>query len=260
VRVISFVTQKGGSGKSTTAASIAVAAIESGRRVFVLELDRQGTLSDWIDSRQVETGPDFERVDAAVLDKAISTLADSGYDLVVIDTPGIDSPAANAAMRVADLCLIPCRPTATDLRGCLPTVQSMMRLGKPFAFVLAQCPPRSPRVDETRAGLAALGLIAEPPIVSRTDHQDAMAAGQGVTEFNAAAATEIRALWSWIERKFGVGGEAKCQSSVGPFYRASSCRLHLTNPPPSRLLLAGVARRSNKPFISRPLCTTSCAN
>jgi hypothetical protein len=57
-------------------------------------------------------------------------------DLVVIDTPGIDSPAANAAMRVADLCLIPCRPTATDLRGCLPTVQSMMRLGKPFAFVL----------------------------------------------------------------------------------------------------------------------------
>lgn len=215
VHVISFVTQKGGSGKSTTAASIAVAASEQGRRVFVLELDRQGTLSDWIESREAETGPDFERVDAAALDKAIRTLAGAGYDLVVIDTPGIDSPAANAAMRSADLCLVPCRPTATDLRGCLPTVQSLMRLGKPFAFVLTQCPPRSPRVDETRAGLAALGLIAEPPIVSRTDHQDAMAAGKGVTEFNAegAAASEIRQLWSWVDKKLTPKGKRNAEAA-----------------------------------------------
>jgi chromosome partitioning protein len=215
VHVISFVTQKGGSGKSTTAASIAVAASEQGRRVFVLELDRQGTLSDWTESREAETGPDFERVDAAALDKAIPTLAGAGYDLVVIDTPGIDSPAANAAMRSADLCLVPCRPTATDLRGCLPTVQSLMRLGKPFAFVLTQCPPRSPRVDETRAGLAALGLIAEPPIVSRADHQDAMAAGQGVTEFNAegAAANEIRQLWSWVDKKLTPKGKRNAEAA-----------------------------------------------
>jgi len=203
VHVISFVTQKGGSGKSTTAASIAVAALEDGRRVFLLELDRQGTLTDWSESRQSEAGPEFEQIDAAALDKAITTLREAGYELVVIDTPGVDSPAANAAMRVSDLCLIPCRPTATDLRGCLPTVQTLMRLGKPFAFVLTQCPPRSPRVDETRAGLAALGLIAEPPLVSRADHQDAMAAGQGVTEFasDGTAAREVRQLWQWIENK-----------------------------------------------------------
>jgi chromosome partitioning protein len=99
--------------------------------------------------------------------------------------------------------LIPCRPTATDLRGCLPTVQSLIRLDKPFAFVLTQCPARSSRVDETRAGLSALGLIAEPPIVSRTDHQDAIAAGQGVTEFNGdgQAAAEARRLWEWIDAK-----------------------------------------------------------
>jgi cellulose biosynthesis protein BcsQ len=101
MHVISFVTQKGGSGKSTTAASVAVAALEQGRRVFLLELDRQGTLSDWNESRKAETGPEFERIDATALDKAISTLKDADYELVVIDTPGIDSPAANAAMRVA---------------------------------------------------------------------------------------------------------------------------------------------------------------
>jgi chromosome partitioning protein len=106
-------------------------------------------------------------------------------------------------MRVADLCLIPCRPTAIDLRGCLATVQTLHHLDRQFAFVLSQCPPRSPRVAETYAGLAALGLVAEPPIVSRVDHQDAMAAGLGVTQFNpdGAAATEIRQLWTWIHAK-----------------------------------------------------------
>jgi chromosome partitioning protein len=203
MRVVSFVTQKGGSGKSTTAASIAVAAFQQGRRVFILELDRQGTLSDWADARRAGEGPEFERIDAMALDKALATLKKAGYDIAIVDTPGVDSPATVAAMRAADLCLVPCRPTATDLRGCLPTVQSLIRLEKPFAFVLSQCPPRSSRVEETRAGLAALGLIAEPPIVSRADHQDAMAAGQGVTEFNGtgAAAAEIRRLWEWIDEK-----------------------------------------------------------
>ena len=138
MHIVSFVTQKGGSGKSTTAASVAVAAFQQGRRVFMLELDRQGTLSDWTGSRESDEGPDFERIDATALDKALSTLKAEGYDLTIIDTAGIDSPATNAAMRAADLCLIPCRPTATDLRGCLPTVQSLIRLEKDFAFVLNQ--------------------------------------------------------------------------------------------------------------------------
>jgi chromosome partitioning protein len=127
----------------------------------------------------------------------------AGYGLVVIDTAGSVSPETNVAMRVADLCLIPCRPTAIDLRGCLATVRTLLSLDRQFAFVLSQCPPRSPRVAETYAGLSALGLVAEPPIVSRADHQDAMAAGLGVTEFNpdGPAAAEIRRLWTWIDAK-----------------------------------------------------------
>jgi chromosome partitioning protein len=105
------------------------------------------------------------------------------------------------------------RPTCG---GCLPTVQSLIRLEKPFAFVLSQCPPRSARVEETRAGLAALGLIAEPPIVSRADHQDAMAAGLGVTEFNdaGAAAAEMRRLWQWIDAKLEGKRMARHDTSV----------------------------------------------
>ena len=62
MQVISFVTQKGGSGKSTTAASVAVAAFQAGRKVFMLEMDKQGTLSDWYENRKAENGPDFEKL------------------------------------------------------------------------------------------------------------------------------------------------------------------------------------------------------
>ena len=121
MQVISFVTQKGGSGKSTTAASVAVAAFQEGRRVFMLELDRQGTLSDWIESRKAAEGLEFERIDSRRLDKALATLKEAGYELVMIDTPGVDNPHINAVMRVSDLCLIPCRrrrPTSRD--ACRP--------------------------------------------------------------------------------------------------------------------------------------------
>ena len=89
--VVAFVTQKGGSGKSTTAASVAVAAFEQGKKVFLLELDRQGTLTDWYEARKAEEGPDFDKTDASDLEKAIPALSAAKYDLVTIDTPGDQS-------------------------------------------------------------------------------------------------------------------------------------------------------------------------
>ena len=53
------------------------------------------------------------------------------------------------------------------------------------------------------AGLASLGLLAEPMIHARADFQDAFAAGQGVTEYapKGQAAEEIRSLWAWVDRQ-----------------------------------------------------------
>jgi hypothetical protein len=64
-------------------------------------------------------------------------------------------------------------------------------------------PPKSYRVRDTREGLAILGMIADTTIVSRTDHQDAIGVGQGVTEFNkdGQAADEVRRLWAWLENR-----------------------------------------------------------
>jgi chromosome partitioning protein len=202
MKVISFVTQKGGSGKSTLCISLAVAAQEAGRAVCILEMDRQATITEWMQSRTSDT-PEVAQVSADKLDSVMAKLKGSDYEYVFIDTPGVDNPGTTAAIRVADLCLVPCRPTPADLRAFKPTLAAIHRLAKDFAFVLNQTPPRSYRVRDTAEGLAVLGVISDVNIVMRNDHQDAIGMGQGVTEFNpeGPAADEVRRLWAWIENK-----------------------------------------------------------
>ena len=113
MKAITFVTQKGGSGKSTLCINLAVAAQEAGRSVCILEMDRQATVSDWAEHRTSES-PEVAQIDATQLDEVMRNLRGSAYDYVFIDTPGVDSPGTLAAIRAADLCIIPCRPSASS--------------------------------------------------------------------------------------------------------------------------------------------------
>lgn len=206
MKAITFVTQKGGSGKSTLCISLAIAAQETGHSVCILEMDRQATISDWAEHRTRES-PEVAQIEAAQLEGIIEQLRQTAYDYVLIDTPGVDSPGTLSAIRAADLCVIPCRPTPADLRAFKPTLAAVYRLEKKFAFVLNQTPPRSYRVRDAADGLAVLGILPDVNIVMRNDHQDAIGVGQGVTEFNPTgpAAKEIRSLWAWLEKRMQAG-------------------------------------------------------
>src|SRR5215207_4674539 len=156
MKVLALVTQKGGPGKSSLAVSLAVAAQERGQKVYVIDLDPQGTARNWFERRQAE-GPEVATLEASRLPAAIAALGKQGFDLVVIDTPGVDQPATSAAMQVADLCLIPARPSVADIEAARPTMRSLGKLGKQFAFVLNQCP--SGRTIRTSDALRALQLM-----------------------------------------------------------------------------------------------------
>jgi chromosome partitioning protein len=210
MKAITFVTQKGGSGKSTLCISLAIAAEEAGSSVCILEMDRQATVSDWAEHRQ-RSSPEVAQIDANQLEDVLQRLQGSAYDYVFIDTPGVDSPGTLSAIRAADLCVIPCRPTPADLRAFKPTLAAIYRLEKKFAFVLNQTPPRSYRVRDATDGLAVLGVLPDVNIVMRNDHQDAIGLGQGVTEFNPSgqAAQEVRKLWSWLEKRMQVPKHVK---------------------------------------------------
>jgi chromosome partitioning protein len=211
MRTIVLVTQKGGSGKTTVGLSLAVAAQEAGHRVCILEIDKQSTAFQWGRDRGA-VPPEVGQITSDRLAKTLKRIEVAGeFDFVFIDTPGIDSPGTHEAMRLADLCLVPCRPTPADLRGVGPTLAALHRLEKDFAFVLNQTPPRSYRVRETEEGLKVLGMIADVKLVMRADHQDAIGQGKGVTEFNSEgrAAAEIRQLWAWVASRTKTARHAK---------------------------------------------------
>ena len=205
MRTIALTTRKGGSGKSTLAIGLAVAAMQDGERVFLLETDRQGTVSKW-GERRTNAEPGIEPiVDESGLSRSLQLLDTKGYTIAIIDTPAADNNATMAAVRVADLCLIPARPSPVDIEATNPTLAAIRRLDKGFAFVLNQAPAGSYRPSKAAATLNAVGVLALPYIVQRNDHQDALGAGLAVSEYapGGKAANEIRALWAWVKHKLG---------------------------------------------------------
>lgn len=207
MRIITLVTQKGGTGKTTIATSLAVAAHDVGEKVLALDLDPQGSLNAWGNLREADF-PHVELVPANIvadLPKLLEGVKAQGFTLTILDTAGADNPTTHLAMQAADLCLVPLRPTSIDGNAVMPTTQALQRLSKPFAFVLSQCStiPRNSRAAEMAAGLRTLGVLAEPFICQRADYQDAYAAGQGVTERdpNGKAAQEMRDLWQWANKR-----------------------------------------------------------
>ena len=200
---ISFMTQKGGAGKSTLAFSLAVAAREAGENVAILDLDPQGSVSRWSAARG-KSDVFVESVAPENLAAMLKLLRDDGVSLCILDTPGTDSGINLAAMDASDLCLVPARPNVFDLEVGETTRRAVAARGKRAAFVLNQCPPmqRSARVQDGMRALEATGELLSPMISTRVDFQDAARNGVGVTEINriGAAADEIRKLWASILR------------------------------------------------------------
>lgn len=204
MRTVAMVTQKGGSGKSTLAACLAVAAQDAGERVFLIDMDPQKSLTKWA-RRRNDKAMAVESVSAAKLPDAISALEKSKISLVIIDTPATDSPASDAAMRAADLCLIPTRPTIFDIWSSEVTRGKLKTLAKEFAFILNQCPPmqESQRVLDGAAALESMGGLLRPLVASRVAYQEAAREGMGPTEIepDGKAAEEIRVLWASLKRR-----------------------------------------------------------
>jgi chromosome partitioning protein len=206
MRTVVLATQKGGSGKSTLAIGLAVAAMGDGHRVAIIETDQQGTVSNW-GRRRTSAEPLINCVGNSVeIEQRLYVLKHDGFTLSVIDTPATNNVLSASAIGTADMCLIPARPSPTDIEAALPTLGIVRKLGKPFAFILNQAPARGCRQSEAAAALNAAGLLALPYIVQRNDHQDALGAGFGVTEFapNGKAAVEILSLWRWVWQKLTV--------------------------------------------------------
>ena len=163
--------QKGGAGKTTLARNLAAAA---GVGAALIDTNPQGSLTDWWNRRQAEA-PALARLDGDMA-AGLAALAEGGMRLVLVDTPPSVHPWLSDLLRLADLVLIPVRPSPDDLAAVSGTLDLVEAAGRPFAFVVSQAKPgtilareavrRSPSTAGSRRSSSTTGW-SSPPRPSR---------------------------------------------------------------------------------------------
>jgi chromosome partitioning protein len=209
MKTVTFLTQKGGSGKTTLAVHIAVAAQQAGERVAIADSDPQGSAASWKAARDTESPAVFP-VPTSELPRFMRAALEDDISLTIIDTAPHAAPRAALAAAAADLILIPCRPTALDIAAAGASAEIVNAAEKPAVFVLNACPARAPEVAETREALTPYGLpVCSVEIGERRSLSRAIASGRAVTEFDpkGKASLEINNLWNWIKEALENGQE-----------------------------------------------------
>jgi chromosome partitioning protein len=205
-KIIAVAQQKGGSGKTTIAAHLAVALAGSGS-VAILDVDPQGSLGEWLERREQRPGhPDpglvFRTASGWGAKREARSLS-RDHDLVIVDTPPKSDLEARHAIEASDLVLIPVQPTAVDLWATRSTVEMVERSGPPALIVVNRVPPRGAASAEIIAALADLGApAAATRLGNRVAYSASMGEGSTATETapGSRAAEETEALAAEIAR------------------------------------------------------------
>lgn len=206
MKTIAIIGLKGGSSKSTVALHLAVCAEAEGLSVAVIDSDPQASAHKWFERRESETPSIVREIDGDAFAKLQKIAEKNGTDLLVIDTAGKAETTALAACEIADMVLVPVRPTQFDLET-LSTVKRTVRIAErtPSTWVmLSQVPTGSnarKMIEEGEAAIQAYGLhLAPVRIATRADFAYSMSAGQTATEFSPGgkAAAEADAVYAWV--------------------------------------------------------------
>lgn len=193
--------QKGGSGKTSLCAHIAVEAERAGNGpVYLIDTDPQGTLSTWHEAREVET-PRRVEIALPALPDALKALAQRDAALCLIDTAPTRADENADLFRLATLVLVPVRPSPSDLWAVAATVGLLKQIGTPFLFVVNQATPNANITAQAVAALSHHGPVAQTIIVNRVPYAAAMTDGHTAPELAAKgpAAIEIASLWQNIK-------------------------------------------------------------
>ena len=136
--IIAVIAQKGGTGKTTLALSIAVAAQRAGRTAAIIDLDPQASASNWGDRRKANR-PAIVSAQPARLPQILEAAEENGADMVIIDTPPRAERSAIVAARAARLVLVPCRPSIFDLETFSTTLDLIAAVGPKVTRRRTQC-------------------------------------------------------------------------------------------------------------------------
>lgn len=210
MHVLSFVFQKGGSGKSTMSANVGAGFARRGRKVLIIDADPQGTLTDWRDVGGSEALPPvIGATTVKEIQIALKGAAADGTDIVVVDCPGRAAPLAGAVIAMSDAAILVIQPSAPDIWAASETVQQVKAARKAgqkvsAAFLANRVQPNTRMASEFAKGdwneHKDIGIM-QTTIGNRTAFALAFAQGVSVYEVKGAEAAraEIESLIDELE-------------------------------------------------------------
>ena len=200
MKVIAVTSQKGGTGKTTMSGHLAVQAERSGMGpIALVDTDPQGSLSQWWNTRAAET-PTLVQTTVANLSDDLARLRDAGFETVIIDTPPAITWTIIEVIKVADMVVIPVRPSPHDLGAAGATIDLVEEQDKPMVFVINSASPRAKITGEAAIALSQHGTVASTIIHHRSDFAASMIDGRTVMEIPRAkrSSDEIVGLWDYL--------------------------------------------------------------
>ncbi len=196
---IALVGQKGGTGKTTLAENLAVAATQAGRSVAVIDLDPQTTATNWGDRREAET-PTVVSCQVARLRYVLTEAEKNGVEFVFLDGPGKNAEATLEAAKAADLVLVPIQPIINDIET-LPAFRDLLRIAgdKPALVVINNAPVQGSRHIHAQEAAQQAGFLVCPVVLfHRAAVYDSPLPGLAVQEYepDGKAAQEFSQLYN----------------------------------------------------------------
>ena len=191
-KVIAFSNQKGGSGKSTLSANLAVLWSNSDYKVAVIDADPQKSLTYWLSERKKyygadDIGIDFYHFDIRVLPDEIKKIKRK-YDFIIIDSPPAITFETIQIIKVSNGLFVPVQPSPLDLMATLPFLQIAKDEKKKPLIILNRVVPRAKLTEAMILRLRYSGAkIARSRVSSKVLFAETFAVGRGVIDINVTS-------------------------------------------------------------------------
>ena len=202
--VISVLSQKGGTGKTTLSCALAALAVGDGIATAMLDLDPQASAAKWHDLRKANhTGdPPVYATPSSRMQALVEGLGSDGAELIVCDTAPHSGADALTVARLSDTILIPVQPSLPDLAAVTRTIEITDLAGTPAVVVLNLALANHLSAGEARSVIATTNVAAAPVVLHRRiAHVNSFNNGQCAAEYEprGKAAGELRALFAWLQ-------------------------------------------------------------
>lgn len=209
--VITVAQQKGGSGKTTVSANLAIGFLRQGKRVALVDIDPQGSLGRWFMTRlETQAGPvdalEFATSSAWGITYEVRKLSEN-HDIVIIDTPPKADSDLRPALRVADLVIVPVSVSHVDLWATEGVLDLARREDKETLIVLNRGRPNTRLGAEVaEAAEKLMARIADTTLSNRVIYAEALGQGRGAAEGRKTPAqAEVDALTSEVAQVLANG-------------------------------------------------------